>query len=520
VRRGGPVFAAVLVVTLAWLAWAALHPLFRVLAGLGATPSELTAVLGLVLGVALVGLLVFDLDHAVSILLLDPDLELLRRAPLAPRTLFAVKLADALPRTIAPLLVVGAPALLAFASVRPLTPGAWLMIPPLLACLWAIPLGFGTALAIQMLRRVPARRARASLGLLSTLTLTALWIANLVLLPRLARVAGDPLEMLRGWIATQPRAIAWSPAQWAAASLEGAGAGDPRALVRNGAPLALAAIAALAAAAWSATRHLGPVLAAVRTGRGPRARRGDRAPASPEPRRGGLAAEVLVRDARLYARDWTVLGDVLTAALLWTLLPLAGATLRSIEAPALVRAMLTTLSIGLGYEIASRSIPIERRGAAWMRLAPRPAARWVAAKLGSGAALALPLVFAAALSLGLASGFGAREWLETALAVLPALGLSLALGLWAGAAFGDPGWTHPRAMLTLTGRLVAAGLMVAQAVLWLLPTALAQAGEPPGAGGAWHLVPALVAAGLATLPLRAVASMISGRSRAGMVGVP
>src|SRR5262249_44318431 len=59
------------------------------------------------------------------------------------------------------------------------------------------------------------------------------------------------------------------------------------------------------------------------------------------------------------------------------------------------------------------------------------------------------------------------QWLETTIAGLSALLLSLSLGIWTGAEFGDPAWTNPRAMMSVTGRLIASGLLVLQAAAWL-----------------------------------------------------
>src|SRR6185503_18644583 len=93
-----------------------------------------------------------------------------------------------------------------------------------------------------------------------------------------------------------------------------------------------------------------------------------------------LLGVAIRRDVVLVLRDWTALGDVLTAAVLWTLLPLVGVPLMSITHPVLARTMLLALTVGLGYEIASRAFPFEGRGWAWMRLGPVPALRWIVLK--------------------------------------------------------------------------------------------------------------------------------------------
>ncbi len=496
---------------LAGVVGAGLAALFRALDRSGASPRELAGLLALALGAALVALLAFDLEGALATLLLDRDLDLLRRAPIAPRRMFAIKLADALPRTAGPLIVLALPAVLAWSTVRPLPAWAWLLVPPALACLWIVPLALGLAIAIELLRLAPAHRAREALGLLSTLTVTALWLANLIVLPRFVTETGDALAPLRAWSASKPLMLALSPASWAAAALDGAREGDLGSTLRAGGALVTMALAAAGLAAWRAGRHLDSVLAAVRTpaARGPT--RGARARPGATSRRAGLVGVALARDIKLFARDWTVLADVITAALLWTLLPLAGAALHSMPPPRLVRAMLTTLAVGMGYEIAARAFPIERRGEAWMRLAPVAPGSWVLARFAGATLLALPLVTIAALSLGLSGGLTAGQWGTAALTAGSALGLSVAVGLWVGATFADPGWTNPRAMLTLNGRLIAAGLMILQAGLWMF----AAAGPGPGAAGGseglsiW--VPAGAALALAALPIRAVIRRIAGR---------
>jgi len=509
-RAAGP--GLVLAAALAAIAYGGMSALFRSMDAAGATPRELSQLLGLLFGIALAALLVFDLEHAVSALLLDRDLELLRRAPVQPWELLVLKLADALPRTLGPLVVLVLPALAAWAALRPLPPAAWLVAPALLACLWAIPIGLGVVFALALLRRLPPSRAREGLSVLSTLAMATLWIANLLLVPRLAASPGDPFEALRAWLAAAPTVLAISPGAWAAEALEGARTGDWATAARAGGLLGALAAAAGALALWSTGGALDQLLDAVRTPawRGARPGAVPRGGVEPGPR-GGFLRSVLTRDRRLFARDWTVLSDVLTTALLWTLLPLAGAAFHPLPPTALVRVMLMMLAVGLGHEVAARAFPIERRGQVWMRLAPIPAGRWVAARLSSALALALPLVAVAGLALGLSAGLSAADWVRVALAVLPALLLSLSIGLWVGASFGDPGWTHPRAMLSLTGRLTSAGFMVLQVGLWLLVFTLAGEATANGSQDPLLWAPAAIGLPLALLPIRALTDHLRQR---------
>lgn len=489
-RRGGtpgralrhPAVALAIVGAMAAVAWAGFRALLHALIAAGATPAECAAALGVALDAAFVGLLVFDLDAAVATLLLDPDLDLLRRAPLRPGAVLAIKLADAVPRTATPLAALALPALLAWAGAFP--PAAWGALAPaiVLAALWTSALGLGIAAVLPALVVVPARRAREALGLVATFSITGIWLVNALWVPRIADEGGEPVARLLGAVTVAARALPWSPGQVSARLLAAAGADDPAAAAREAGALALAVAAALAVAWRSAGAFLPRVLDAVAAprvhARVPRPRVDARRDL-PRP----LLGAVMARDARLFTRDWTVLADVLTAAALWTLLPLVSRAVLETQGGALVRAMLATLAVGLGYEIAARTVPFERRAVTWVRLAPVDPGRWLAAKLAGAAALALPLIAGAWVLLGAVTGLRPAEWAETGAFALGALGLSLGLGLWAGTRFGDPKWTNPRAMLHLGGRLVAAGLMMAQIALWLLLgtfSAMAPAALPGG----------------------------------------
>src|SRR5206468_372204 len=141
------------------------------------------------------------------------------------------------------------------------------------------------------------------------------------------------------------------------------------------------------------------------------------------------------------------------------------------------------LTVGLGYEVGARAVPLERDGLAWCRLAPVPPLRWNLVKLAGGAALSFPLMLVAAVVVRLALPLSWLAWAEALVASVSALGLSLCLGLWTGWKFGDPRWTDPRAMLTLNGRLIAAAALIAQAGMWLGLLALGERFRealPPG----------------------------------------
>jgi len=493
-RRARTWVFALLASGMAVVSWAALRALFGALAAAGADGTQLSGVLGMLLTGATLALVALDLDVAVATLLLDPDLALLRRAPLPPASLLALKLVDAFPRTVLPLAILALPAAIAYLGVVHAHGAAAIAVLLLLAPLWTIALALGIAVVLPFVASVPAARAREALGLLATLTLTVLWLVNALYLPRVAEAGGEPLARVL-WLAThRPAWLAATPGPLAAAALEALALGNAGVASRAIGALALESLGALGLAALSARAFLPRVLDAIAA---PAPRRGGRrrANAAPAPRATPLLAAVLARDARLLVRDWPVFADVLAAAVLWTLIPLVSRLVLEVRSAALARAMLATLAVGLGYEIGARALPFERRAATWMRLAPVAPLRWLGARFASAAIMAGTLLLIAWATISRLLGLPAGE----ALAVL-AFGaavtlLSLAVGLWTGVRFGNPRWTTPRAMLTLSGRLVAGGVMIVQIAAWLGLGAFAS-GADPSLGG-WPV--AAVAAGFSVV---------------------
>jgi hypothetical protein len=503
-KRGPhPWLGPVLVVVVIVLMWSAFHAAFSAFEGSDEGAAAAADLLALVIGAGLVGLVVFDLHYAVSTLLLDSDLDLLRRAPLRAPALLAIKVVDALPRTTVLLVVLVVPAILAYSQIAPLPGWAWRLLPFQLAALWLIPLGLGLAIALVLLRRVPAARAREALGLLSTLTLTLLWLANAFLLPR---VSPDPLDPTGlGALAPGHWLAQLSPAHWLAQALLAAHRGASALAWTASLKLVLGGVVAVALAIFVASRDLEPALARVAGGGAKRAR-------APRPHAWpahSTFTALIARDGRLFARDWTVLSDVLTAALLWTLLPLVGAPLVNVSSTLLARSMLVALAVALGYEVAARSVPFERQAFAWVLVSPARPTVWVAAKLAGAALLSLPLLTIAAGSLALALNLGGWQWLLVLPGVLSALALSLSLGTWTGLRFADWRWSNPRAMLTIQGRLLATGWLVLQAALWigLFAWIELQADRLPHGIAAWG--PPLIVAPLTWALVRSAARRVS-----------
>ena len=518
-RARHPLLGLVLTLVLGTLLFGGMRALFRWLAQQGASAGEAAGPLGLLLAAGLAGLLVFDVQEAIAVLLLDSDLELLRRAPLSARQVFALKLADALARTSTMIVVYLLPALLAYASAYRLPAWGWAIVPLELAALWAIPLGLGVALTLAIICRVPVRRAREALAQISTLILLLLWFANAFLLPRLMS-SDAPATDLIARLNPAPRLAAFLPSTWAARALAAAARHEPGEALAATLALVLGGAVALGLAAWSATcgletaqaRAAVPAAARHAGRRGPapgpgiaQARAavtaGDQAREPAGPRAGAWSA-ILRRDARLCFREWTALSDVLVSAGLWTLFPLLSLSRQAAAAPLMVRAMLVTLAVALGHEIAARALPFEREAGAWRQLAPVSPGLWTSAKLAGAAAIAVPLVILAAVGLALVFPLAGADWLRSLALAVPALVLALTLGLWSGATFGNPRWTNPRAMLGTSGRLISLLLLTTQIAFWIVTGLVARSLAGARAPGADLYGPIVLGVIVALVPLR------------------
>ena len=391
-----------------------------------------------------------DLQTALHALVVEPNLERLRAAPLAPRQLLGLKLFETLPRTLTPVLGIALPVALAYAwahgGVRPLALGTALL------ALWAVPLGLGLVLALPLLRLAPATRMRESLAVFATLAFMAGWLMNTFWMPRLVH---DGSRLSAGLRALPPPPE-WAPATWAAHAITAHGSDAIAASVA----CVLAAAAALAGSMAVATRLLTGVHARASAASGRIVRSSSR-------RAPTLMLAFLRRDAALTARDWPVLLDVLANLALWSLLPLAVIPVAPLPPLELARDVLIALSVSLGYDVAARALPLELASIAWARLSPVGGARWVYQRL-AGVALVNGTLLLAAAAL-VCGWFGLRG--GAAFDVL-AFGLAAATsasatGLLLGAMLGDPEWTNPQAMLGPGGRAISVGVLVSQAGAWV-----------------------------------------------------
>lgn len=464
------VWTLTLSLLLGFLAYGALRPAF---AATAANPERAGALLALVLAALTASLIVFDLQYALAALWLDSDLDLLRRAPIRPAELFAIKLADAAPRTSAMLWILGLPALAAFATVLPLPVWGWALLPVLLAALWAAPLSVGIALSFVFVRWIPLRKASEALALLSTLAITTLWLATSFGLPWLVEHESPRWGSLGAWAASTLQILSPGHATARCLVLAHQGLAAP-ALVWAGSAALMGSVSLLVAVMVAAA-GLDATLARFSPGARRSAPR-DRTAGNIAERPSFLAA-MIRRDARMFTREWSAFAEVFTGAALWTLLPLVAAPGLGISGLPLARVMLVALSVGLGFELAARAIPLERDGIVWVRLSPVSGRRWIAGRLLACGAIALAFFLLAAVALAATMGLPLGDWARSAAFAMGTLWLALSVGIWVGVVHGDPGWKNTRAMLTLPGRLIAILAMIVQAGGWLSLLSLSVEGD-------------------------------------------
>jgi hypothetical protein len=286
---------------------------------------------------------------------------------------------------------------------------------------------------------------------------------------------------------------AWIPSAWAARLLLNLAAGDSIVtplllLIAGGGSLAvlLAVLAPRYPESWQRAQEL-----ARKAEQTPRRRtaepapvsgviawRGTRARSTADPGAALALGFVLFgRDRRLIVRDPALLQDIALIVFMSTVLPILAAPVLAGHLSRLVLFALVFFSAELGFDLASRTLPLERRALPWVLKAPITPSAHVLARLVSVWLLGWPIVAGVAVLATSASGLGARSvgfHLILASVVFSAM---VPIGFATGVFFGRPEWRHPRQMLDLGGRLVLAGILVTLSVVIALIFAEGGAGR-------------------------------------------
>jgi hypothetical protein len=457
--------------------------------------------------------LVRDMGAAIGHLFQAPDVPLLLAAPVKPRPLVLLRATEALADAAtfpAPLL---APILWGYGIAMGASWIYYVAVPLVMLALLCFSVLLGFLISLFLAPRVPVGRARSWIRAVSALLYLAIWIGltwwNVAGARHLEQMAGGLGRAAQSWSASGP--AAWIPSAWAARLILHLAAGDsilaPLALLLAGIgtlALLLAALAPRYAESWQRAQELARRAAATpqrRTAKlarssGAIAWRGTEARATADPGAALSLGLVLVRrDRRLIVRDTALVWDIALIVFMSSVLPILAAPVLAGRLSRLVVFALVFFSAELGFDLASRALPLERRALPWVLKAPVTPFAHVVARLVSAWLLGLPFVIGVAALAGFVSGQSAQSVALDLILGLIVFSAMVPIGFWAGVFFGQPEWRHPRQMLNLGGRLVLAGILVALSVV----IALAFAESHAGFLGAYALAPLVFPVGCVVL---------------------
>jgi hypothetical protein len=413
------------------------------------------------------------------------DAALFAAAPIPGRRVFALRLGEALADAAGAWAQFTAPFLLGYAAAAPSPWAAALAALGGLAFLVFLSAGSMAALTLLVPRSLggPGRGRRAALALAGLLAGALLVIA--VLLASAGRSGAVP-DVSR-WVAVAGAAAMALPSGWIGDLVARAAEGKSLPAASGLGALSVSAALALALGAlagrWEDSARM--------AGETPGGRRRQRLRGSIFGKLARLpwagarvSASLLARDAILIRREPGMLLDLVSLAFLIGVLPLALLG-RASRIP--WTALAAIVGAELAFEVASRSLPLERRATHFVRTAPVATGRIGAARIGGGVVAG---VAAGLLCWTPSGGWGrvgdAVVWLP-ALAAGSLVLAAASLGWAASLAFGEPEWRHPRQMLRLPGRLLLLGVLVLAAfgpwIGW---------GTGPAGGPAGSLSPGLV----------------------------
>jgi len=175
-----------------------------------------------------------------------------------------------------------------------------------------------------------------------------------------------------------------------------------------------------------------------------------------------------------------------------TVLPLLAAPALARHVSWIVLPALLFFATELGFDLASRALPLERRALPWVLRAPISPVVLCAARMASTWMMGAPIVVGLAVLATLAVGADAAAITLAAACGLAVFSALVPIGFAAGAFFGQPDWRHPRQMLNIGGRMLLAGLLVIMSIgIAITYAERGQAGDARGLLAAW-IVPSVL----------------------------
>ena len=422
-----------------------------------------------------------DMGAAIGHLFLAPDVPLLLTMPLRVRPLVLLRALEAVSDAFSFPATLLVPILWGYGVAMNAPWIYYAAVPLVMLCLLCLTVGLGFLVALAIAPVVPVARVRSWIRGVSAAIYLSIWMAlawwNVTGARHPESLPSGLGQATSAWAAQGP--IAWMPSAWAARLLLAIADRQsivPPLLVLAGAIVIVAALLAWAAARYPESWQKSQELArkAIERRSRPRA---TRVPAGPglhpspgaRPSRGlgaGLALgfAFLRRDRRLIARDTALIWDIGLLVFMSTVLPLLAAPALARHVSWIVLPALLFFATELGFDLASRSLPLERRALPWVLRAPISPVVQCVARMASTWMMGAPIVVGLAVLATLAVGADAAASTLAAVGGLAVFSVLVPMGLAAGAFFGQPDWRHPRQMLNIGGRMLLAGLLVIMSI--------------------------------------------------------
>jgi hypothetical protein len=448
---------------------------FGVLRGL--EPSgELLA--GLIVAITFHAILVLafvlDIATTTNIFFLSSDLPLLMAAPIRTSRVFALKYLEALATGSLVSVFIALPILLGYGVAFRAPFYFYLAIIVLLPVFLSIPVSIGTIAGFVIARFVRASRVKEILGLVGGAMGLTFWIGFQVMRPSLESPGqvSDFTARMQAYATGGGGAMSWLPSYHAASAFTALRAGSPGEallpllllIVTSGLLFGVSVIAAqrMYLAGWARVTP---------GGKKRKARRGRSAIDAALFWAPAAERAIMSATARLFLRDPQQMMPVATISIMMAVFPFLTARRQGGEvlyAPILIIAVAGLAFVG-SMNLGMNGVAIDGRSFWRILCAPVAVKRKLAAKFMLPVTVFIPLGWALALVLR-AAGLVTWNFVAYAAWIIPCMSVvGSSLGVAIGLFFANWDWDIPKRMITVTGRLVMAGVLggffVATAVL-------------------------------------------------------
>ncbi len=423
---------------------------------------------GLIVAVTFHALLVLafvlDIATTTNIFFLSSDLPLLMAAPVRTADVFALKYLEALATGSMVSVFIALPVLIGYGAAFGAPFYFYAAIALLLPAFLSIPVSIGTIAGFVIARFVRASKVKEVLGFVGGALGLAFWIGFQLIRPSLesSEQIRDFTARMQAYATGGSGALGLLPSYHAASALTALGTGRPAeavlpALLLMGTSAVLFGISIVVARRM----YLAGWARVVPGGGKTRKRRGW------SPIEGALfwapRAEraIMAATARFFLRDLQQMMPVATISIMMAAFPFFTARRHGADvsySPVLLLALGGLALIG-SMNLGMNGVAIEGRSFWRILCAPLPVKRKLAAKFMLPVTVFVPLGWALAFAFRLA---GMVSWSFVALAalIIPCMSVvGSSFGITLGIFYANWDWDIPKRMITVTGRLVMAGVL-------------------------------------------------------------